>query len=99
MLKFSLSEYQQFQTQIAIYKAVENMIMYANLGEKDKISIRCQKHGNEIKILIEYHGKPLNPVFSPLKQDNGINNVSHDLEGGRNVLTLIKRVECFKPIF
>lgn len=106
MLKFGLSEYQQFQTQIAVDETVKNIITHADLGEMDKISVKCQKQGNEIKILIEYSGNPFNPVrdgskISPLKQDDGLkvyfikknmNTVNHDFEGGKNLLTLIKRV-------
>jgi|GEM_PF-6397823 len=106
MLKFGLSEYQQFQTQIAVDEVIKNIITHADLGEMDKINVKCQEQDNEIKILIEYPGKPFNPVradskISPLKQDDGLkvyfikknmNNVNRDFEGGKNVLTLIKRV-------
>ena len=79
MVKFGLSEYLQFQVQIAVEEAVTNIIKHGNLEENDKISIKCHKKDNEIEIIIEDLGKPFNPTkvkkpdlnTSHLKQDFG----------------------------
>ena len=79
MVKFGLSEYQQFQVQIAVEEAVTNVIKHGTLKENDKISVKCQKMDNEIVIVIEYPGKPFNPTkverpdlsTSSLKPDSG----------------------------
>lgn len=77
MLKFGLSEYQQFQVQIAVDEAVKNIIKYGNLEKSDKVSIKCEKQDNEINIVIKYPGEPFNPSiikndlnYSSLKQNN-----------------------------
>jgi serine/threonine-protein kinase RsbW len=76
MVKFGLSEYHQFQVQIAVEEVVTNIIKHCKLEENDKISIKCQKNDNEIEIVIEDPGKPFNPTnvekhdlnASPLKR-------------------------------
>jgi len=105
MLKFDLSEYDQFQVQIAVEEAVRNIINCSNLEEKDKISIKCQRQDNEIKILIIYPGGQFNPTKGELnnltsKKDclkvyflkKNMNKVNYEFDGGENVLTLIKHV-------
>jgi anti-sigma regulatory factor (Ser/Thr protein kinase) len=62
MAKFGLSEYQQFQVQIAVEEAVTNVIKHVTLANDDKISVKCQKKDNEIVIVIEDPGKPFNPT-------------------------------------
>jgi len=60
MGKYGLNDYEQAQIQMAVNEAVTNIIKHAN--PEDKIQIKCQKQGNEIKIIIESKGKPFNPV-------------------------------------
>jgi anti-sigma regulatory factor (Ser/Thr protein kinase) len=62
MFKFGLSEYQQFQVQIAVEEVVTNVIKHGTLEDNDKISVKCQKKDNEIVIVIENPGKPFNPT-------------------------------------
>lgn len=79
VLKFGLSEYQQFQVQLAVEEAVSNIIMYGNLDKNDKIVIKCQRTDNEVEIIIEDPGKPFDPAkapkpdfkHSPLKKEPG----------------------------
>lgn len=79
MLKFGLNEYQQFQVQLAVEEAVTNIINHGNLKQGDKITIKCQKNDNGVKIIIEDPGKPFNPTkvpkpdfkISPLKRGPG----------------------------
>lgn len=105
MLKFGLGEYQQFQVQIAVEEAVKNIINCSNLEEKDKITVKCQKQDNEIKVLISYSGEQFNPIKTELSSSNlkkdclkvyfakkNMNQVHYEFEGGENMLTLIKRV-------
>lgn len=62
MVKFGLSEYQQFQVQIAVEEVVKNVIKHGTLEDNDKISVQCQKKDNEIVIVIENPGKQFNPT-------------------------------------
>lgn len=105
MLKFGLGEYQQFQVQIAVEEAIRNIINCGNLEEKDKITVKCQKQDNEIKILINYSGEQFNPIKTELNNSSSkkdclkvyfvkknMNKINHKFDGGENLLTLIKRV-------
>lgn len=60
MGKYGLNDYEQAQIQMAVDEAVNNIIKHVN--PEDKIQIKCQKQGNEIKIIIESKGKPFNPT-------------------------------------
>jgi len=60
MGRYGLNDYEQAQIQMAVDEAVTNIIKHGN--PEDKIQIKCQKQGNEIKIIIESKGKPFNPV-------------------------------------
>lgn len=79
MLKFGLGDYEQFQIQLAVEEAVTNVINHGNLKEGEKISIKCQKDENELKIIIEDSGMQFNPTevpdpdlkISPLKRGPG----------------------------
>lgn len=108
MNKFGLNDYNQFQVQISVEEALNNIIEYGNLRE-EKIKIKCQING-EIKILIQYPGKSFDP--SALKKTSIKTNsskdgkrelkvyfikrymdkVEHEFKRGINVLTLTKRV-------
>lgn len=65
MQKFGLSEYQQFQVQLAVEEAVSNIITHGNLDEDDKITIKCYKNDNEVEVLIEDAGIPFDPTTVP----------------------------------
>ncbi|MGZ7095917.1 MAG: ATP-binding protein [Methanobacterium sp.] len=79
MLKFGLSEYQQFQVQLAVEEAVSNVITHGDLEEYDKITIKCQRKDNEVEIIIQDPGQPFDPTkvpkpdlkSSPLKRKPG----------------------------
>ena len=105
MLKFELSEYQQFQMQIAIEEAIKNVIVGSNLEENDKISIKCQRHDNQIKIIVEYPGKSFNPIKienKSLNQNSGnlkvyfirknMDKVDHEFVDAENILTMTKSI-------
>lgn len=105
MLKFGLNDYEQFQIQIAVDEAITNIIKHGNLGEKNKIQVKCQKIENEIKIVIEDKGEPFDPTKSEQKSlfnDSGkikvyftkknMNESRHEFKNGKNVLTMIKRI-------
>ena len=105
MRKFGLGEYQQFQVQIAVEEAVKNVINCGNLEEKDKITVKCQKQDNEIKVSINYPGEQFNPIKTELNNSSSkkdclkvyfvkknMNKVNYEFDYGKNLLTLIKRL-------
>lgn len=104
MLKFGLNDYEQFQIQIAVDEAITNIIKHGNLGEKNKIQVKCQKRENEIKIVIEDKGKPFDPTKAEQKSlsnsekmrvyftKKNMNESRYEFKDGKNVLTLIKRI-------
>lgn len=105
MLKFGLSDYQQFQIQIAVDEAITNIIKHGNLGERNKIQVKCQKNENEIKIVIEDKGEPFDPTKAEQKSlsndsekmrvyftKKNMNESKYEFKDGKNVLTLIKRI-------
>ncbi len=65
MQKFGLSEYQQFQVQLAVEEAVSNIITHGNLDEDDKITIKCYKNDDQVEVLIEDAGTPFDPTTVP----------------------------------
>lgn len=105
MLKFGLSDYEQFQIQIAVDEAITNIIKHGNLGEKNKVQVKCQKRENEIKIVIEDKGEPFDPTKAEQKSlsndsekmrvyftKKNMNKSIYEFKDGKNVLTLIKRI-------
>lgn len=105
MLKFGLSDYEQFQIQIAVDEAITNIIKHGNLGERNKIQVKCQKSENEIKIVIEDKGEPFDPTKAEQKSlsndsekmrvyftKKNMNESRYEFKDGKNVLTLIKRI-------
>jgi len=105
MFKYGLGEYTQFQVQIAVEEIVNNIIKCGKLHENDKISVKCQKEDNEIKIFISYPGKMFNPSMpnsSSLKGKKdclkiyftrkNFNRINHEFDDGKNLLTLIKNI-------
>lgn len=105
MLKFGLNDYEQFQIQIAVDEVITNIIKHGNLGEKNKIQVKCQKIENEIKIVIEDEGKPFDPTKVEQKSlcndsekmrvyfiKRNMNESRYEFKDGKNVLTLIKRI-------
>jgi len=99
MLKFGLGDYIQFQVQIAVEEAVRNIINCSNLEETNKISVKCQKQDNKIKILINYPGGQFNPTLTKNTDcvkayfiKKNMNKVNYEFNGEENLLTLIKRL-------
>jgi anti-sigma regulatory factor (Ser/Thr protein kinase) len=105
MLKFGLNDYEQLKIQMAVDEVITNIIKYGNLGEKNKIQVKCQKSENEIKIVIEDKGKPFDPTKTEQKSlsndsekmrvyftKRNMNESRHEFKDGKNVLTLIKRI-------
>ncbi len=79
MSNFGLSEYEDFQVQLAVEEAVTNIINHGDLKENQKISIKCKKDVNGLIIVIEDQGEPFDPTkvvkpdfnTSPLKRGPG----------------------------
>lgn len=105
MLKFGLSEYQQFQVQLAVEETVKNIINSGNIKEEDKISIKCRRDENEVEISILYGGESFDPTKSQISSPGynskprsvyfvkkNMNKVNHEFREGVNILMLIKRV-------
>ena len=105
MFKFDLEEYSQYQVQIAVEEVVNNIIKCSKLLENDKISIKCQKEDNEIRIFIKYPGGSFNPTLpnsssNKLNKDclnvyftrKNFNKIYHEFGDGKNLLTLIKYI-------
>jgi serine/threonine-protein kinase RsbW len=60
--KFGMGDHDLFQTQIAVDEAVTNIIEHGELAPPNKITLKCEKKGDRIQVIIEDKGKPFDPT-------------------------------------
>lgn len=97
MLKFGMGDHEMFQAQIAVDEAITNIITYGELGEKNKIMLKCEKRGDRVKIVIEDEGKPFDPTTT---EDPDIDSPIEEREmGGLGVYFIKKSMDEVKYDF